>query len=330
MLRSNFVAAWIVAGAAVVGSAFAIAQVAAPPPTKPPEKAPKAQDPREEKGAPPKSEKAAPPGRETAREPRRADADTPDRKASDRSRERKGLGIEFDTAEEKGLIVSTIEEDSLAAEAGLRANDKIVSADGRTFRTQRQLQAYLGGQTGRRVPLIIERGGQRYSVHLALNDGGDGAWLGVFLQEGEEGQTGAAITQVYPAGPAARAGLRAGDVITKVNDRDVEGAADLIGLIEEMEPGAKADLALLRGKQQMTAKVTLGSRESFVYQQRGREEFDENADSREDDYFSNVPPYAMQMEHDRRMAEQHERMEAALIKLQEEVRKLREAVEKKN
>jgi hypothetical protein len=244
-------------------------------------------------------------------------------------RERQGLGIEFDDGAEAGLTIGSLEDNSTAAQAGFRQGDRIVSIDGRTFRSPRQFQAYLSGQYGRRVPVIIDRGGRQYTVQLAMNEPeGDVAWLGVFLNDNEENQRGAPVTQVYPAGPAARAGVRPGDVIMQVNGEEVAGSAELIEAIEELEPRAKAELTIARGQREMPLTVVLGSRQSFV--DFGQDEqFGQRQGSGDDgsEWFSNIPPHAMQLEHDRRMAEQHQRIEEELRKLQDEVRQLREALQ---
>ena len=84
----------------------------------------------------------------------------------------------------------------------------------------------------------------------------------------------------------------------------------------------------------MDATAVLASRDSYIFHQtayadeggRGGRTFDRESG---DDDFGNIPPHAMQLEHDRRMAEQHERIETELRKLQEEVRLLRAAIERK-
>ncbi len=109
----------------------------------------------------------------------------------------------------QGLQVSTLEENSLAAKAGLQANDRIMSVDGRTFTSGRQLDAYLASQGGRRIPIIYERGGQRSTVFVTPSAiGHDTAWLGVFLEEADASYRGRCcqrqlrVTHVYPSGPA--------------------------------------------------------------------------------------------------------------------------------
>jgi C-terminal processing protease CtpA/Prc len=173
------------------------------------------------------------------------------------------------------------------------------------------------------------------------SQGADSAWLGVYLRDSQtEEAEGAQVAQVYPAGPAARAGLRAGDVITAVDGEQVSSAEELIKTIEEHQPGARAQLSLTRNNQQVELPITLGSRQSFAWNRSGEdqgsgqggyatssrsgnEDF-RSGHSGEDDYWSNVPPFAMQLEHERRMYEQHQRIETQIAKLQDEIRQLRE------
>ncbi|MFJ2090427.1 S1C family serine protease [Streptomyces sp. NPDC087901] len=61
-------------------------------------------------------------------------------------------------------------------------------------------------------------------------------------------------------GPAARAGLRAGDVITKFNDTVVDSGPTLIGEIWTHKPGDKVELTYKRDGKTSTVEVTLGER----------------------------------------------------------------------
>jgi hypothetical protein len=140
------------------------------------------------------------------------------------------------------------------------------------------------------------------------------------------------VVQVYPAGPAARAGLWPGDIVQKVNGQQVDDSGSLISLIEKMEPGSKAELEVLRNNQPTKLTATLASRDSFIFHGgdfRGQGG-DVEQSGYEEDEFSNIPPHAMQLEHDRRMAEQHQRIESELIKLQDEVRQLRELLQQRS
>jgi len=300
------------------------------------------QNPRKEspKTAAPAAGNAA---QATPAAPRRdAKADHRDAKRSRRKAMTLGAQLQAQ-GNQGGLQVSNLEENSMAARAGLQANDRIVAVDGRAFASGRQLDAYLASQGGRRVPMIIERNGQRSTIFItpaALDN--DMGWLGVYLEEGDAaGEHGARITHVYPSGPAARAGLHAGDVITQIDDQKIEGSADVIMYVQQSEPQAEAQFAIVRNDQQMTIPVVFGSRQQFLppAQNGGNGQnggYGQQAnygpttyDQQDNDDFENVPPHAMQLEHDRRAAEQHQRIEQELQALREEIRQLREELKKK-
>jgi serine protease Do len=69
---------------------------------------------------------------------------------------------------------------------------------------------------------------------------------------------GALITQLGTGGPADAAGLKAGDVITAVNDEQVDGAPDCLRALQEQGIGAQITLTYYRGNSEYKASVTLG------------------------------------------------------------------------
>ncbi len=70
---------------------------------------------------------------------------------------------------------------------------------------------------------------------------------------------GALVSSVDPGGPAAKAGLQAGDVILAVNGTPVNDSTDLPSQIAGMKPGTKATLDVWRDKSKKQLTVTLGS-----------------------------------------------------------------------
>ncbi|MFD0540946.1 S1C family serine protease [Actinomadura luteofluorescens] len=64
---------------------------------------------------------------------------------------------------------------------------------------------------------------------------------------------------VTKGGPADKAGLKPGDVITKVDDKPIEDATDLIAQIRSRAPGDRVTLTYQRGGKEATAQVTLSS-----------------------------------------------------------------------
>lgn len=83
-------------------------------------------------------------------------------------------------------------------------------------------------------------------------------FLGVMLTTYERNR-GARIDRVEP-GAAKRAGLLAGDVITKMDDSLVHSHQDLRRFLASMDPDATITATLLRDEEELTKSITLGSR----------------------------------------------------------------------
>ncbi|MGA5217239.1 trypsin-like peptidase domain-containing protein [Streptomyces cinereoruber] len=88
-------------------------------------------------------------------------------------------------------------------------------------------------------------------VSLDMQYSGDGARVG---QKGKDG-----TASVTPGGPAAKAGLRPGDVITKVDGQRVHNGEELIVKIRAHRPGDRLELTLERDGKELTKTLTLGS-----------------------------------------------------------------------
>ncbi|MFF5785179.1 trypsin-like peptidase domain-containing protein [Streptomyces sp. NPDC012693] len=88
-------------------------------------------------------------------------------------------------------------------------------------------------------------------VSLDMQFNGDGARVG------EKGKDGSA--SVSPGGPAAKAGLLPGDVITKVDGQRVHNGEELIVKIRAHRPGDRLELTLTRDGKELTKTLTLGS-----------------------------------------------------------------------
>ncbi len=72
---------------------------------------------------------------------------------------------------------------------------------------------------------------------------------------------GVVIAQVMPGSPAEKAGLQTGDVITQVNGKPVQTAAELRNAIGLLKIGEKVSLDLLRNGTQQHVQVTIGKPE---------------------------------------------------------------------
>ncbi len=85
------------------------------------------------------------------------------------------------------------------------------------------------------------------------------AYMGISTGSVGTTTTGALVQSVASGGPAADAGLRAGDIVTKLGDAPVKGSNDLVAAIATHEPGDKVQVTVRRGSQTLTETVTLGT-----------------------------------------------------------------------
>ena len=84
-------------------------------------------------------------------------------------------------------------------------------------------------------------------------------YLGVAVGDASSG-TGAQIGTVRAGSPAARAGLRVGDVITAVNGVEITGADRLTAIVSEHQPGDTLRLTVERDGRALDLEATLGTR----------------------------------------------------------------------
>jgi serine protease Do len=69
---------------------------------------------------------------------------------------------------------------------------------------------------------------------------------------------GAIVAEPQPDSPAAKAGIKAGDVILSVNGETVKDARALAKMVAAKKPGSKIELGLMRNGSKQTMAVTLG------------------------------------------------------------------------
>jgi putative serine protease PepD len=86
------------------------------------------------------------------------------------------------------------------------------------------------------------------------------AYLGVEITSAAGG--GARVASVRSGTPAAKAGIKTGDVITKVDGTSVGSSDELQQAIDARKPGDQVALEIRRGGKTMTVNVTLGTRPS--------------------------------------------------------------------
>jgi serine protease Do len=113
---------------------------------------------------------------------------------------------------------------------------------------------YQGAQgIGFAVPIDVAR---RVVEQLIRHGGVDPVWLGVELQDLDaslhdamelpRGTRGALVTGLAKGGPAERAGLRRGDLVTRLDGHKIQSARDFHSIVEAATPGQDLAIELLR------------------------------------------------------------------------------------
>jgi len=95
---------------------------------------------------------------------------------------------------------------------------------------------------------------------LLLHGRVDRGWLGVQVDTSGKRHAGALIAYVDRGGPAARSGMRAGDLVTTFNGERVGSSKELIRDVSGINPGGVAHLRLKRQNQNLDVAVTVGRR----------------------------------------------------------------------
>jgi serine protease Do len=198
-----------------------------------------------------------------------------------------------------GVIVESVEADSPAAKAGIKDGDVIVEFDGERVRSSRQLTRLVQETVpGRSVSVAAMRDGQRVAMTVQPRDGGENVFryldlpgvkiaptpapmkprttpFSLFVTPGRLGigvselspqlaeyfgtKDGVLVSSVSDNSVAAKAGVKAGDVITSVDGAAVNDADDLRRRTQGLDAGAEFTLGIVRDRKAMTLKGKLES-----------------------------------------------------------------------
>jgi serine protease Do len=94
-------------------------------------------------------------------------------------------------------------------------------------------------------------------------------WLGVTVQDlnedlakyfGLADKNGALIAKVLEDAPAAKAGLKEGDVIKQFDNKPINSVKDLLSIVGSTEAGKKVKIVIMRDKKQMALDIQVGER----------------------------------------------------------------------
>jgi serine protease Do len=169
----------------------------------------------------------------------------------------------------RGVLISDVQAGTPAQKAGLRRGDVVVKIDGRPVETTGNFRNAIAlGGSGKKVSLEFYREGKLQTLGIELGEmpgdkpiasgqksgpvpaagGLDGLSLSEITPEVQkrldlpnDAPKGLAVMRVAAGSPAARAGLRPGDVLLEVNRKPVTSVRDF----EELYGKAKGNVLLL-------------------------------------------------------------------------------------
>jgi serine protease Do len=178
-----------------------------------------------------------------------------------------GLGLKSGAG---GVIVASVQEESPASQAGLEQGDVIIRFDGKEVSgVDKFRQMVAETKVGAKVELVVVRNRKEQKIKATIGElpdettlkqepaKEDSPWLGIkrvlavnapeAQQMGIREKQGVVIREVEPGSPADEAGLRAGDVIKKVDDRTIKGMDDYLAASKGGE-GRTRVLLIKRGE----------------------------------------------------------------------------------
>jgi photosystem II stability/assembly factor-like uncharacterized protein len=183
-----------------------------------------------------------------------------------------------------GLKLNTVSPDSPAAKAGLKANDILVSLEGKPVPNLKALVEILQAhKAGDKVKAVYQRGMDKKEVEVTLaarpaqtgrgGRGGPGGGGGMrFLNPGffaEDAEGGVLVTEIDEQGEAAKAGLKIDDLVTAIEGKPIERFFQTLGqLTSTHQAGDKIKLSVKRGEQ--TTEISVPLVQGGLERMRGR------------------------------------------------------------
>jgi putative serine protease PepD len=153
-------------------------------------------------------------------------------------------------------------DDSIQTDAAINHGNSggpLLDARGRVIGVNSQIRSDSGGNDG--IGFAIPSNTVKSIASQLITDGkAEHAFLGIELRDAESG--GAMVVSVRPNTPADDAGLQTGDVITAVDDEQIENGDELRAAINAHSPGDSVKIEFRRDGDDRTVTVELASRPS--------------------------------------------------------------------
>ena len=185
-----------------------------------------------------------------------------------------GLADSFGLPQPQGALVSSVEKGGPAERAGVAPGDVILKLNGQPLKDSTELPVQIASiAPGTAVELEVWRDHATRNVSVKLgtvedkrtasnqDSHNDGGKLGLAVrplteQEQQQGNVKGGLVVERASGPAAEAGIQAGDVVLAANGATINSADDLRGAVEK----SKGHIALLiqRGDSRLFVPVRVG------------------------------------------------------------------------
>jgi C-terminal processing protease CtpA/Prc len=198
------------------------------------------------------------------------------------------LQKKYDLENTKGLLITYVNPNSPADEAGLQEDDVILKYDGKTtVYAEDFIEMVRNTAPDNKVKINVWRDGKEITAKVTIGKRGEDRGsctfpyrkriiiregrpaLGVQVQELNEDlaayfkvkmDEGVLVTEVFEDTPAAKAEIKSGDVITKLDDKTISDTKTLIKTLGQYEDGDKVALEIVRHGEHLTKNVVLQGR----------------------------------------------------------------------
>ena len=207
-----------------------------------------------------------------------------------------------------GLGINTV-EDFIQTDAAINPGNSggaLVDAYGQLVGINTAIFSRSGGSMG--IGFAIPTEIVKLVMNGIIKDGKvRRGWLGIELQSSMKDPTklgddtqGVEVMNVMPDGPAAKAGLQKGDIITAMDNKPVNDANTLIQMVARKAPNSVVNLQVMRNKAPSRVNVTLGERQpqEALTELPTSQNFDQNNDSANQNGASNeddIPAELMEL-----------------------------------
>jgi serine protease Do len=185
------------------------------------------------------------------------------------------LAKSFGLKEQKGALVSQVVKGGPAEKAGIEQGDVITEFDGKEVPESKDLPRIVASTpVGKTVTIKVLRSGKVLDRQVKIGEMEEKGELasapvrkplGMTVQNltpeiaqglGLTNDTGVVVSSVVPGGPAAKAGIRAGDVIHEVNRKPVKDVEDFSKEIEKAKDQQTILVLIQRGETKLFAAIT--------------------------------------------------------------------------